>query len=530
MNSLVKSLVNPLLESDQKGIALLPGGFKPPTVGHFALVDEVAKHPEVSKVIVFIGYKTRDGVTKEESKEIWDIYQKYLPSNVEIKLAENPSPISDVNSLIKNNPDTMFYPVVGIRGEMDLEDLNRFKSLEGKYENFKPIVIKSEQGENRISGTNTRAALISGDKDRFLTYLPTELNQQEKNKVWSILTKTPIEEAIYAEPSEFNYPTLLSSLIQYMISKGMNIRPLPKVKFIDNDSENAKNFFGKTAYYDPNKRVIVLYTMDRHPKDVMRSFAHEMIHHEQNCNGKLNNITTQNTNEGGDLPEIEREAYEKGNMTFRNWTDTLTEGILTEGRYDKISNTISSDIFSKWKQDFDQGLPEGKYVNNYTSNGFEFKVDATLKFLDKGESLKVDGGLEENENENIIYFDFEVDKNVLPEMWSEISMNLKDVTRHEIEHLTQSDIENYPSKYMENDQLIRDLINAELLSPSQYFKLEKEIDANLQGMYFRAKKEKRSFRDVIDSYLDAQDISFEQKEEILDLWRQRIEALSLPKF
>jgi hypothetical protein len=60
--------------------------------------------------------------------------------------------------------------------------------------------------------------------------------------------------------------------------------------------------------------------------------------------------------------------------------------------------------------------------------------------------------------------------------------------------------------------------------------LKKEIDANLQGMYFRAKKEKRSFRDVIDSYLDAQDISFEQKEEILDLWRQRIEALSLPKF
>jgi phosphopantetheine adenylyltransferase len=334
MNSLVKSLVNPLLESDQKGIALLPGGFKPPTVGHFALVDEVAKHPEVSKVIVFIGHKTRDGVTKEESKEIWDIYQKYLPSNVEIKLAENPSPISDVNSLIKNNPDTMFYPVVGIRGEMDLEDLNRFKSLEGKYENFKPIVIKSEQGENRISGTNTRAALISGDKDRFLTYLPTELNQQEKNKVWSILTKTPIEEAIYAEPSEFNYPTLLSSLIQYMISKGMNIRPLPKVKFIDNDSENAKNFFGKTAYYDPNKRVIVLYTMDRHPKDIMRSFAHEMIHHIQNLEDRLNGISTQNTNEEGDLPEIEREAYEKGNMTFRNWTDTLTEGVLKEGRYD----------------------------------------------------------------------------------------------------------------------------------------------------------------------------------------------------
>jgi len=83
---------------------------------------------------------------------------------------------------------------------------------------------------------------------------------------------------------------------------------------------------------------------------------------------------------------------------------------------------------------------------------------------------------------------------------------------------------------MESDQLIRDLINAKLLSPAQYFKLEKEIDANLQGMYFKAKKEKRPFKDVIDSYLNAQDITSEQKEEILNLWRSRLSALSLPKF
>jgi hypothetical protein len=49
-------------------------------------------------------------------------------------------------------------------------------------------------------------------------------------------------------------------------------------------------------------------------------------------------------------------------------------------------------------------------------------------------------------------------------------------------------------------------------------------------MYFKAKKEKRPFKDVIDSYLNAQDITSEQKEEILDLWRSRLSALSLPKF
>ena len=55
MNSLVKSLIFPLLESEQKGVALIPGGFKPPTIGHFVLVNEVAQNPNFDKVIVLIG-------------------------------------------------------------------------------------------------------------------------------------------------------------------------------------------------------------------------------------------------------------------------------------------------------------------------------------------------------------------------------------------------------------------------------------------------------------------------------------------
>ena len=686
MNSLVKSLIQPLLEANQDGIALVPGGFKPPTMGHFYLVDQVAKHPEVNKVLVLIGHKTRDGVTKEESKEIWDIYKKYLPSNVEIQLADNPSPISDVNSLIKNNPDTMYYPVVGIRGEMDLGDLKRFDSMKGKYDNFKPIVIKSE-GEDRISGTNTRAALIGGDKDRFQTYLPTELSDEEKDKIWSILTKTPIqefvtqselndvekiadewfedygidvvftkhfiervnderngkpisseeledlftqtaekygeklsnlpddyqavlfklrndinlpfalnyddennemdlvaktvmrkknfqtsnpklalEEIMYAEPSKHDYPKLIKSLTEYVLDKGMNIRPLPKVKFIDDDIENARNFFGKTAYYDPNNRVIVLYTMDRHPKDVMRSFAHEMVHHMQNCEDRLGNIQTQNTNEDGDLPEIEREAYEKGNMTFRNWTDTLTESIigdkiecdncdwswkikdggddlylchkcghdntpkqLNEGRYDKITNDISSAIFNQWKQDYENEVDASRYNQTFETDDLSIDIDANISFTPGLGKLSIDGGA--NAETGYIEVRFEVDPEKLPDFWSEISMNLKDVIRHEIEHLTHGEGYNEnPGKLMSDDQFIRDMINAKILPKAAYFKLEKEIDANLQGMYLRAKKEKRPFGDVINSYLDAQDITSEDKKEILDIWRSRLKALNLPKF
>jgi nicotinic acid mononucleotide adenylyltransferase len=550
MNSLVKSLIQPILEQEGQKIALVPGGFKPPTMGHFYLVDEIAKDSNIDKVIVLIGHKNRDGVSKEESQAIWDIYKKYLPSNVEIQIADNSSPIADVASIIKNNPQNNYYPVVGIRGEMDLGDLKRFDSLKDKYDNFQTIVIKSE-GEDRISGTNTRAALIGGEKERFQSYLPTELSDEEKEEVWSILQKTPVDEGtcgyntdvntgekldtpggieeMYAEPSEFSYPPMIKSLTEYMLDKGMNIRPLPKVKFVDDDAENAQNFFGKTAYYDPNNRVIVLYTMNRHPKDVMRSYAHEMIHHMQNCDGRLRGITTQNTNEGGDLPEIEREAYEKGNMTFRNWTDTLTEGVLTEGRYDKISNQISSAIFKYWKEDINNGALASRLEQSFPFGDEEITIDANISVIPGLGELNVDGGA--NDEEDYIQVRFEIDPEKLPELWGEISMNLKDVIRHEIEHLTHGEgFTSNPGKTMEDDMFIRQMIDMEMLPKADYFKLEKEIDANLQGMYFRAKKEKRPFGDVINTYLDAQYITPEQKEEIMDLWRRRLPALNLPKF
>jgi phosphopantetheine adenylyltransferase len=649
MNSLVKSLIQPILEQEGQKIALVPGGFKPPTMGHFYLVDEVAKNPNIDKVLVLIGHKNRDGVSKEESKAIWDIYKKYLPSNVEIQIADNSSPIADVASIIKNNPQNTYYPVVGVRGEMDLGDLKRFDSLKGKYDNFQTIVIKSEESDNRVSGTNTRAALIGGDKPRFQAYLPSELSDEEKEKIWTILQKTPVKEIVtqselddveriadewfedygidvqftrhfiervnderngkpisaeeledlftqtaekygeklanlpddyqavlfklrndlnlpfalnyddnndemdlvaktvmrkknfqtsnpklaleemYAEPSEFSYPPMIKSLTEYMLDKGMNIRPLPKVKFVNDDAENAQNFFGKTAYYNPNERVIVLYTMNRHPKDVMRSYAHEMIHHMQNCDGRLGGITTQNTNEEGDLPEIEREAYEKGNMTFRNWTDTLTEGVLYEGRYDKISNQISSTIFNQWREDINNGAQASRLQQYFPFGDEEISIDANISVVPGLGKLNVDGGADDEED--YIEVRFEIDPTFLPEFWEEISMNLKDVIRHELEHLTHGEgFTSNPDKTMEDDMFIRQMIDMKMLPKADYFKLEKEIDANLQGMYFRAKKEKRPFGDVINTYLDAQDITPEQKEEIMGLWRRRLPALNLPKF
>ena len=56
----------------------------------------------------------------------------------------------------------------------------------------------------------------------------------------------------------------------------------PPSLFLNSDPSNASDPLGKTAYYDPESQEIHIYVDERHPKDIMRSISHELIHHVQN--------------------------------------------------------------------------------------------------------------------------------------------------------------------------------------------------------------------------------------------------------
>lgn len=133
--------------------------------------------------------------------------------------------------------------------------------------------------------------------------------------------QTPIGEG-FSNGDAFEYTPYIKSLLDYMIERGAEIEPLPTIEMID-DISQSDGIFCKTAYYSPNKKEIVLYTSGRHPKDILRSLAHEMIHHIQNLQGRIENrnINTTNTNEDSNLQELEDEAYLLGNRYFRNWED-----------------------------------------------------------------------------------------------------------------------------------------------------------------------------------------------------------------
>lgn len=143
----------------------------------------------------------------------------------------------------------------------------------------------------------------------------------------------PIKEsATYGD--SFDYKPYAESLLAYMVDRGLDIEPLPVVRTV-NDPEQATGIFCRTAYYKPANHEVVLYTAGRHPKDVLRSLAHEMIHHMQNLQGLIGNgtITTTNTNEDSNLQKLEDQAYLLGNRYFRNWEDD--EKNAKNGTFDK---------------------------------------------------------------------------------------------------------------------------------------------------------------------------------------------------
>ena len=103
-----------------------------------------------------------------------------------------------------------------------------------------------------------------------------------------------------------------------------DIQNIPQVH-LKNDEENAEGIFGKTAYYDPEEQAITLYITNRHPKDICRSFAHELVHHHQNERGDLDGGNNSPTYAQDDphMRKMEMEAYLKGNLLFRDWEDKV---------------------------------------------------------------------------------------------------------------------------------------------------------------------------------------------------------------
>ena len=179
---------------------------------------------------------------------------------------------------------------------------------------------------------------------------------------------------------------LLKSLLPYSREKlGFN---RPPSLFFASDAENASKPLGKTAFYDPGAASITVFVDGRHPKDILRSISHELVHHSQYERGDFG--PDMDTGEGyaqknDALRELEREAYESGNMCFRDWEDENKQALQEAKKYfneksekmsrkSKRNDAIESLLLEKWgfkaktKEKFIIELPEKKIAPKKTLN------------------------------------------------------------------------------------------------------------------------------------------------------------------
>jgi hypothetical protein len=81
----------------------------------------------------------------------------------------------------------------------------------------------------------------------------------------------------------------------------------------------------------------------------MRSLSHELIHHKQNCDGQFDGASEMGegyAQKDEHLREMEREAYEQGNLVFRDWEDSIKGTIYNESLQKGAKKNMST---KDWK-------------------------------------------------------------------------------------------------------------------------------------------------------------------------------------
>ena len=155
------------------------------------------------------------------------------------------------------------------------------------------------------------------------------------------------------------------------------------------DEENSKNPLGMTAHYNPDSMEVTVYTTGRHPKDVLRSVAHELVHHRQNCQGKMNNnnpTVPGYAQQDSHLRGLEEEAYLEGNMCFRDWEDTYKANQEVRTIYESVTKTFIKEKLKMSTKEEMRNLVKEAVTRVLTQNQIQemdYEDDAYMDDLEK---------------------------------------------------------------------------------------------------------------------------------------------------
>jgi predicted kinase len=172
---------------------------------------------------------------------------------------------------------------------------------------------------------------------------------------------------------------MLDSFLEFA-SKKLELETVPKINY---KADQDTSFGG----YNPSTNEIQVTTLNRHPMDIFRTVAHELQHHKQNLQGRIQDVAK----EGSTGSDIENEANAEAGKILRWFAQShpdyfkmvsVNEEVVEEGLNDPATHRA---VFMAG------GPASGKdYVMKKTLQGHgltEINTDVALEYLMKKHKL-----------------------------------------------------------------------------------------------------------------------------------------------
>ena len=199
-------------------------------------------------------------------------------------------------------------------------------------------------GEPMKSATELRKQFANADhetqkkiiKDLFGKYdssVHKLMDEKIKAMVKEAKSFTTLRNQLNEEITHKDFGPMLDSFVSFA-SDELGLESLPNIKY-QSQKDTDRSFGG----YNPSTNELVIATMNRHPMDIFRTIAHELVHHKQNGEGRIKNVAK----EGADGSDIENEANATAGKIMRAFgrnnpnmfkKSPLVEEVLDEGIYD----------------------------------------------------------------------------------------------------------------------------------------------------------------------------------------------------
>jgi Cytidylyltransferase-like len=325
-----------------KKVTFTFGRFNPITTGHSKLIKKVMDHAgSIGSEHRIYASKSQDNIKNPLSYKEKLSYMKSLFPGANIH--DDPKAHTAFH-IAKNLSDEGYDDVTMVVGS---DRVQEFRNSIGKYVKdrnapdfdpnkhygFKKFNVVSAgdrdpeaEGVEGMSASKMREYARNGDFEGFAKGVPTK-NAQLSKKIYNSVRKNM---NLTEEINHKEFSPHLDSFVDFA-SDHLGLDSLPSIRF-KGDQDTYNSF----AAYSPSANEISISTKGRHPMDIFRSLAHELVHHKQNLEGRIKNVEK----EGSTGSDIENEANSEAGIIMRHFAqqnpehfkmEPLSEETLQEG-------------------------------------------------------------------------------------------------------------------------------------------------------------------------------------------------------